>query len=471
MATSFTAPYSDRTMSRPVRGDALVWGTLVVSTVALYAVALVRQEPGLLFAAAGAAFLQLVFAWRLEAGVLLIVAARPALDLWSDHTVASVGGSDLNAASMLGLFVILIGTPYVIERWSEVRHAPALKPFIAFALIAAVGIAVAPAKGVAATEWLRMCSILMTYALAYLAALSSRAAVYRLVWAVALSAALPVAVGLWQWAHGSGRLIGGLHRVTGTFLHPDPYGIYLALVIAAILPLLFRRPALAVVGTIAMLPLTAVLIASSTRTGWVMVLLAVLAVGMIRHRVLLAVTPLALLVLVLAVPSLTARFDDITNPKQTSYGPGSSLHSRIGFWRDNLPKARQKPLTGLGLGAIVYQSEDSAHVHSDFVRALVETGVFGFVAYLWLLAAALGGCWRSFRRLRGSPDRVLEGVALGGVATGICFLLASSDSNLITQVAVAGTAWAMFAAAHAAGRFAPANPRAGAARWAPLLNR
>jgi O-antigen ligase len=202
-----------------------------------------------------------------------------------------------------------------------------------------------------------------------------------------------------------------------------------------------------------------------------MVLLAVLAVGMIRHRVLLAVTPLALLVLVLAVPSLTARFDDITNPKQTSYGPGSSLHSRIGFWRDNLPKARQKPLTGLGLGAIVYQSEDSAHVHSDFVRALVETGVFGFVAYLWLLAAALGGCWRSLRRLRGSPDRVLEGVALGGVATGICFLLASSDSNLITQVAVAGTAWAMFAAAHAAGRFAPPNPRAGAARWAPLLNR
>jgi O-antigen ligase len=471
MATSFTAPYSDRTLSRPVRGDALVWGTLVVSTIALYAVALVRQEPGLLFAAAGAAFLQLVFAWRLEAGVLLIVAARPALDLWSDHTVASVGGNGLNAASMLGLFVILIGTPYVIERWSEVRHAPALKPFLAFVLIAAVGIAVAPAKGVAATEWLRMCSILMAYALAYLAALSSRAAVYRLVSAVALSAALPVAVGLWQWVHGSGRSIGGLHRVTGTFLHPDPYGIYLALVIAAILPLLFRRPALAIVGTIAMLPLTAVLIASSTRTGWVMVLLAVLAVGMIRHRVLLAVTPLALLVLVLAVPSLTARFDDITNPKQTSYGPGSSLHSRIGFWRDNLPKARQKPLTGLGLGAIVYQSEDSAHVHSDFVRALVETGVFGFVAYLWLLAAALGGCWRSLRRLRGSPDRVLEGVALGGVATGICFLLASSDSNLITQVAVAGTAWAMFAAAHAAGRFAPPNPRAGAARWAPLLNR
>jgi O-antigen ligase len=471
MATSFTVPYGDPTASRPARGDALVWGTLVVSTIALYVIALVRREPGLLFAAAGAALLQLTFAWRLEAGVLLIVAARPMLDIWSDHTVASIGGSDLNAASVLGMLVIAIGTPYVIERWAEVRRAPALKPFIAFALIAAVGIAVAPDKGVAATEWLRMSSILMTYALAYLAASSSRTAVYRLVGAVALSAAAPIAVGLWQWSQDSGRVIGGLHRVTGTFLHPDPYGIYLALVIAAILPLLFRRPALAVAGSLAMLPLAAVLIASSTRTGWVMVLLAVLAVGMLRHRVLLVVTPLALMVLVLAVPSLTARFDDITNPKETSYGPGSSLHSRIGFWRDNLPKARQQPLTGLGLGAIVYQSEDSSHVHSDFVRSLVETGVFGFAAYLWLLAAALGGCWRSVRRLRGSPDGIIEGIALGGLATGICFLLASSDSNLITQVAVSGTAWAMFAAAHAAGRFAPLSPRAAQSRWTCLLNR
>jgi putative inorganic carbon (hco3(-)) transporter len=214
-----------------------------------------------------------------------------------------------------------------------------------------------------------------------------------------------------------------------------------------------------------------VLIASSTRTGWVMVLLAVVVVGILRHRVLLAITPLALMVLVLAVPSVTARFDDIVNPKQTSYGPGSSLHSRNGFWRENLPKARQEPLTGLGLGAIVLQSEDSSHVHSDYVRALVETGVFGFAAYLWLLIAAVGGCWRSVRRLRGSPDTILEAVALGGLALGICFLVASGDSNLMTQIAVSGTAWAMFAAAHAAARFAPPSRRARPGRAARMLAR
>jgi len=465
-----TVPYDDRSIARPARGDALVWGTLVASTVALYVVALVRREPGLLFAAAGAAFLQLAFAWRLEAGVLAIVAARPTLDVWSDHTVASIGGSDLNPASVFGVLVIVIGAPYLIERWADVRRAPALKPFLAFALVAGVSIAVAPDKGVAATEWLRMCSILMTYALAYLAASSSKAAVHRLVGAVALSAAVPIGLGIWQWIDGSGRVIAGLHRVTGTFLHPDPYGIYLALVLAALLPLLFRRPALAVAGALAMLPLTAVLVASSTRTGWVMALLAVLALGFLRHRVLLAITPMALIVIALAVPSVTARFDDIINPKETSYGPGSSLHSRIEFWQDALPKARQQPVTGLGLGAIVLGSEDSSHVHSDYVRALVETGVFGFLAYACLLLAAVGGCWRAVKRLRGSPDRLLEGVALGGLATGLCFLLASSDSNLMTQVAVSGTAWAMFAAAHAAGRFG-ASPRAETPGWDRLLHR
>jgi putative inorganic carbon (hco3(-)) transporter len=470
VATAFTLR-QDQVAQRPARGDALVWGTLVVSTVTLYALALARREPSLLFAAAGAAAVQLAFAWRLEAGVLLIVAARPAMDVWSDTTVATLGGSALNPASVLGLLVIVIGTPYLLERWPEVRRAPALKPFIAFALIAAVGIAVAPEKGVAATEWLRLAGILVTYALAYLAASSSRRAVYRLAGAVAASAALPILVGIWQWMQGDGRVIDGLHRVTGTFLHPDPYGIYLALIIAAMLPLLFRKAALAVAGSIVMIPLGAVLIASATRTGWVMVLFAVLIVGLIRHRVLLLVAPLALMLLVVAVPGISTRFADITNPKQTTYGPGSSLHSRFSLWQDNLPKARQRPLTGLGLGAIVLSSTDSSHVHSDYVRALVETGIFGFATYVWLLIAAVVGSARSVKRLRGSPDRVLEGIALGGLATGLCFLLASADSNLMTQVAVSGTAWAMFAAAHAAGRLAPVSPRGGRIRQASLRSR
>jgi hypothetical protein len=57
-------------------------------------------------------------------------------------------------------------------------------------------------------------------------------------------------------------------------------------------------------------------------------------------------------------------------------------------------------------------------------------------------------------RTRRVQSRLLRVAALVGVATSVCYILASGDSNLMTQVAVSGTAWALFACAHAAGRVA-----------------
>ena len=70
------------------------------------------------------------------------------------------------------------------------------KSYLAFAIIAAVGIPIAPSAGSATTEWLRMFSILVTYALAFLAA-SSAAGSARLLVAIVLSALVPAIVGIW----------------------------------------------------------------------------------------------------------------------------------------------------------------------------------------------------------------------------------------------------------------------------------
>jgi O-antigen ligase len=156
------------------------------------------------------------------------------------------------------------------------------------------------------------------------------------------------------------------------------------------------------------------------------------------------------------VPTTSARFNDISNPKvaAATRRPGNSFNSRIQLWRTNLPYARQKPITGQGLNFIVERTSDNAHVHSDYVRALVETGMFGFVAYIVLLLTALGGSVWAMVKTRRVQSRLLRVAALVGVATSVCYILASGDSNLMTQVAVSGTAWALFACAHAAGRVA-----------------
>ena len=122
---------------------------------AVYLVAIASGRGDLMVAGGLALAVPLLFAVRLEAGVLLIVVARPTLDIFADRSFASVGGLQLNPASVLALLVIAIGVPYMIERAGDLRRAPGIYPYLAFAAIAALGIPVAPVFGSAATEWFR----------------------------------------------------------------------------------------------------------------------------------------------------------------------------------------------------------------------------------------------------------------------------------------------------------------------------
>ena len=454
-ATGSDQVVDKRVLPRPsVSGGHLVWGVAVAMAVVSYAVAIDSQRALLLLAAGLSLALPLLFAWRLEAGVLVVVLVRPSLDLFAERTLASFHGFQLNPASVLAVLLIAIGVPYMVERAHALRRAPSVYPYLAFAAIAAISIAVAPAKGYATTEWLRMSSMLVLYALAFLAA-SSRAAVARLMGAILLSAVVPVTAGLLQLARGGARTIGDYHRLTGTFLHPDPYGIYLGLiVVAAITVVLSGRAPWRWFAVLLVLAGGAALFGSYTRTGWVMVGFGLLVLGVARYRWLLLLTPIAAVVVLTVIPSAGGRFNDIANPQQKTYGPGNSFQGRIDLWRENLPAAKAKPITGRGLGYIVETGADSAHVHSDYVRALVETGVFGFIAYVAVLLSGLIASIAAYTRARRSQSRALRTAALAGVACGACYLLASGDSNLMSQVAVSGTAWALFACAHAAGRLA-----------------
>jgi O-antigen ligase len=334
------------------------------------------------------------------------------------------------------------------------REAPAIAPFLAFAAIALVSVSVAPSPGAALTEWLRFASILVTYGVVYLAA-RAPGGVRRVAVAVLLSAAVPVAVGLLQFSQGGSREIADFGRATGTFLHPDPYGIYLGMLVPFALALALARRIEWRWLVLAGVPLAAAaLVGSYTRTGWALAVLGVLVLGVVRHRGLLALAPVALAAIVVAAPSTVERLEDVRDPAEVGRRPANSLQSRVDLWRENLPKARRNPVVGTGLHAIVEESPDEAHVHSDFVRALVETGVFGLAAYVWLLAAAVAGCWRGLRR---AADAAGEAVARGALAAAACFVLASTDSNLMTQVAVSGTAWTIIAVGHAAGPWASAG--------------
>ncbi|MDX6534871.1 MAG: hypothetical protein QOF68_2615 [Gaiellales bacterium] len=441
---------------RPVRlgtvpGGDLTWLAAIVVAITAMTFGVVQRDAPLFFAAAAGAAFGIVFAIRPMLGVALIVIARPSLDLWADRHLTSVSSVDLNPASLMALMFIPVGGAYVIERWSEARGAPSTRPYILFVLIALAGVAVAPSAGGAATEVMRLVSVMVLYLTAY-TVIRDRRGVARMVAAVILSAALPTAVALWQFAHGGSTVIGEIGRATGTFLHPDPFGIFLGFMAAFLVPLLLCRELQARWVVIVASPLVLVaLVGSYTRNGWLGFVVGLTVVAAVRYRSLLLAGPLLLIVIAMAFPSTVHRFSDL-GAERTQYGPGNSLRARFDLWRDNLPKVQHNPVLGKGFKSIIEEGPKRANVHSDIVRAVVETGIPGLAAFLWLLVSMWVACRRSFRRAVRSRDPVVAAVALGGLAAASGYIVMTLDSNLMTQVAVAGTFWTLAAIVHAAGR-------------------
>lgn len=440
-----------------------------------YGAAIASGRGDVLLAFGLALAIPLVFAVNLEAGVLSLILLRPSLDTFADNSIGSLGGQRLNPASLMAIATIAIAVPYMIEQRRRLMAAPSILPYAAFAAFAASGILVSPDPGTSATEWVRLVAIMVTYALVYVST-TSRAQVVRVLIAVVVSGVIPAAAGIGQYVWGGQRTIGDYSRLTGTFVHPDPYGIYLALVITVGMTVLLARTSWdRWLVAPALLVLIAALVGSYTRTAWVIVGIAILVLGAVRFRRLLLLAPFLVAAVILVVPSTTTRFNDLSTPRTNPYGTGNSFNSRVTQWRDALPKAERRPLTGLGLTAIVDESQYSQHVHSDYVRTLVETGVFGFLSYVWLLLATLIGCLKTIRATGRESTWPLAAAGLAGLAAATCYIVASGDSNLITQAAVSGTAWAIFACAHAAGRIArdelePPPPSRHAARRERLFN-
>ena len=451
----------------PRSGGDLTWiAAGAVSAGALLAAVVLGSGTEFLATAAVIPFVAL-FAIRPAWGVYAIIIARPSMDLWADRSLASAGSVSVNPASALALMFIAVGGAYLLENRHLVRQAPSTVPYLGLAAMAVLSIAVAPSKGGAVTETLRLVSVAVLYMAAW-ALIRDRQGLKRMVIALLASLIVPTGLALWQFAHGGSTVIGEVGRSAGTFLQPDPFGIFMGFMAAFIVPLALckqlRLRWAVLLGTPFVL---GALIASYTRTGWVGFVFGLFVLAVVRYRWMLVLGPILLILMAAAVPSTVHRFSDLTSGR-THYGPGNSLRARLDLWRQNLPRVEHDPVLGNGFKAIVEDTtgtkavglnvQAGAHSHSDFVRAIVELGVPGFVFFCWLLFGMWRACRRSYRRARDAGDQVLASLALASLVAASAYILMSFDSNLMTQVAVSGTFWTVAAVGHAAGRVELAWP-------------
>ena len=394
--------------------------------------------------------------------VLVTIVMRSSMDIARPSTgntgaagVGTASASGLDPAGALAVLFILVSFFWFLARKREGRLSPPPSIHrVCLILFAAAGfLSVIDSADllVSLLEAIRVTAVTVMLAVLEVM-LVDRAAIRRLVSAVYLSAVVPVGYTMFNiLTHHAQFTSGGFDRYQGTFSQPNPFAIYLTMLIvmgAAIFPHLTPKKKLLMLGLLACSVIC--LYYTYTRSAWLAAVLGLFAVAIMgRRRAMLGVMVGALMISVFAVPTIVQRFSDLGQSTSPSGYASNSLEWRFSFWGEVLPLADKDPITGIGLKMSSFETDQQKEPHNDFLRAYVETGVVGTAAYLALLVSMMLVARHSMKFTKSRPRGYERSIAVGFAGCVIAFVLISVVSNVITEVIVLWYYVAFAAAAYA----------------------
>jgi O-antigen ligase len=193
------------------------------------------------------------------------------------------------------------------------------------------------------------------------------------------------------------------------------------------------------------------LLATYTRGAWMGFVVGVLALipATRKGRWLLLGGLIVLGLTTLAGPQhLRQRFLTMGDPDDPT------VKERVYMWRSGLTMWRQHPVLGVGPGGVKREYESYAlpeavkkrtgHVHNTPLQVLVERGMLGLAAWVWIWAAFYARGIRLLRRLP-SEARQERALVAGSLAAITGFLIAGLSEYNFGDSEVVMVAWALMA--------------------------
>jgi putative inorganic carbon (hco3(-)) transporter len=351
--------------------------------------------------------------------LLVLTVVRASLEGLQSHVLLRPFGVGLSPPDLLTIAILgglLLWLLQRIRAGVPVWKAPTFWPAALLLTIAAGSLLYSPAPPLGARDLVKFAA---PYA-AFLVIVTARPeprVLRAFLGAVVASACVPILIGFWQLTQSIGHtdaLHGGL-RIESTFDHPNTYGFYLVAVTAAAWGLRWElagrvRVLVDVIG-IAAFASTALTL---SRNAWGAMAILIIVVGW-RHRWVLAAAAAGAVVVVAAVPRLLVRLTDFLHPVQGN-NTGNSLLGRLALWNRDIGLWKTQPILGRGWGSTLASVNVAAH--NDFLRALVEGGVVGFIGFV-LLIWSLDRMGVRIGARRGDLPRAFLGLALGYTAVSV----------------------------------------------------
>ena len=220
-------------------------------------------------------------------------------------------------------------------------------------------------------------------------------------------------------------------RIRGTFVHPNAFATYLVVLIPLGLALYRHVRGAARVALVGCTALSAVLLLFTyARAAWIAALVGVLIVGWLQDRRIIAAVLAGVLVLAVAVPSVSTRLGELGQGRDERTDDPNSLVWRVEYWGRILPSMGESPVTGIGLGMVEAEQVEQLPPHNVYVQAAAETGVAGLLALVLLVVALVTDLRAALARATGGMHRA---VLVGAVAAAAGFLVQTFSENLLNQ--------------------------------------
>lgn len=410
-----------------------------------------------------------IFAWLFYTMIII----RPSLDLFTDNGFG-IGLIHFNPAVFLSMAMIGLAGFYLIQLNSQTRIA-IFNSYFTWIFTGWVFLlffwALAPMNKIyingensliGLREWVRLLSLLSVYFIAFI--LAQKGDGRKVITAVLLSFIFPAAMGIYQIVFHQGLLVRGVHRINSTFVHPNPFSFYLVLIIG-ITFWHWRWIGKKIYFSFLLLAEFGLLLATYSFTGMAMLagLAGTLALGGNRKIRQAAIAMLLIFVVVFIVtPSgrqrirMELKMDHLDEIERTGKET-SSFTWRLLNWRFLYREWEKSPMFGYGLNTsklvnpmIKKEDQTGFDPHNDYVRYLTETGLTGFLLFLFFLFSAGYSLWKAYRRCSIPPDRHYILVAM---AVYVSWLVGSMNDNLISATGYQYVLWPVFAVALAGKEF------------------
>jgi O-antigen ligase len=353
------------------------------------------------------------FISNIKYGIVFLLFIRSSTDLITANSI--IPNLNVDLSSLVTLYMTILIVMYILINKIHINNNNIITCFVVFISLCIVSSVIPNNYHSGIIYVIKYISILLVYFIVLYFSSNDNSYDEIILKGIIFSSLIPLLFGLYQIVFRTGQKVNtlvetqqGLNRAYGTFVHSNVFAFYLLIIIVAIVlyllnyqknKFMFFLLALAIIE----------LYFTYTRGAWlgfiIMVLLGILLSDMSLYYKLF----ILLILSVLSIPIYgiaSMRFTKLFSNKLEE----SSLATRLYIWTEMYKLFGQRPIFGYGMNSFPKLSKDLLYLlvarenppeiqaHNDYLKLLIETGIFGLISYLALQISALVKLVRSRRK-------------------------------------------------------------------------